>query len=277
MCKKEKIDHQCDFGQYEKQWGRYSKGCKRIIRITEDYIVFIDKNNNIDWETTDAHDASRSEEISKNIENALSQCSITEHKPTGGLSDASILSFKTIVGEAIVNCLCNNCDGATGILKQANEFRRDRVIEKSREWYLSFTVALSAPLISVALIFNKISLTTCENVLTSINVGSWAIAGACLSIILRSGSLHHASYAGRYLHFVESGGRLIGGFITGQIVHLGIKSGIIFSSLVTTSNSQYIIPLLALLAGASERFAPSIITKVEASTSITETEKENQE
>lgn len=85
-----------------------------------------------------------------------------------------------------------------------------------------------------------------------INIGAWAIAGACLSIILRSGNLKNASYAGKRLHFIESGCRLIGGFITGQIIYLGIKSGILFSSLIGNSNSQYMIRLLALLAGASE-------------------------
>ena len=108
-----------------------------------------------------------------------------------------------------------------------------------------------------------------------INVGAWAVAGACLSIILRSGNLKNASYAGRRLHFIESGCRLVGGFITGQIVYLGIKSGVLFSSLVGDSNSQYMICLLALLAGASERFAPSIITKIDEPTLTMETTKEN--
>jgi hypothetical protein len=53
--------------------------------------------------------------------------------------------------------------------------------------------------------------------------------------------------------------------LSGQIAYLGIKSGILFASLVTVENSQYVYVLLALLAGASERFAPSIITKVESS------------
>jgi len=89
---------------------------------------------------------------------------------------------------------------------------------------------LTVILISIALIANRSNMLFYEGILQSINIGAWAIAGACLSIILRSGHLQHASYAGKYLHFVESGCRLTGGFITGQIVLLGIKSGIIFQS-----------------------------------------------
>jgi hypothetical protein len=275
MWSRKKREPQCEFGQYEEIWGSHRGNCRRIIRITADYIVLVDRNNNIDWETTDAYEAARSPHDKKNIEKTLSQCLIAEHKPTGGLSEASVLSFKTIVGEAIVNCQENNCEGAIEILAQAEAFRLDRVVEKSREWYLSFTILLTSILVSIALIANRSNTPSYEGFLRSINIGAWAIAGACLSIILRSGHLQHASYAGKYLHFVESGCRLIGGFITGQIVLLGIKSGIIFSSLIVEANSQYIIPLLALLAGASERFAPSIITRVEDAAAITDPVKES--
>lgn len=266
----------CDFGQYDKGWGHHKISCKKIIRITENYIVFIDIRNNIDWETTDAYDASIPKEINGDREKALSQCLIGEHKPTEGLSEASILSFKTIVGESIVNCLENNFSGSSDILKQADEFRLDRVVEKSREWYLSFTVILSSISILFAILISSKNIPIWEGILENINIGAWAIAGACLSIILRSGNMQNASYAGMKLHFIESGCRLIGGFISGQIVYLGIKSGILFTSLIDSNHSQYIISFLALLAGASERFAPSIITKIEDSASITEPIKENQ-
>lgn len=275
MFLKKKEIHPCDFDQYDKSWAHHKVRCKQIIRITKNYIVFIDIRNNIDWETTEAYDASISREINGEREKALSQCLIAEHKPTEGLSEASILSFKTIVGEAIVNCLENNLDGSSDILKQADEFRLDRVVEKSREWYLSFTVTLSSISILFAILISSKNIPIWEGVLENINIGAWAIAGACLSIILRSGNMQNASYAGMKLHFIESGCRLIGGFISGQIVYLGIKSGILFASLVDTNHSQYIISFLALLAGASERFAPSIITKIEDPASITEPIKEN--
>lgn len=275
MWAKKKEELHCEFGQYEEIWGDHRGNCKRIIRITANYIVLIDKNKNIDWETTEVYDASRSMEDKKRFEKMLSQCSIAEHMPTGGLSEVSVLSFKTIVGEAVVNCLESNYEGAAEILARADTFRLDRVVEKSREWYLSCTVLLTAILIAIAMILNLRNPSLCDPIMRIINVGSWAIAGACLSIILRSGRLQHASYAGKYLHCIESGCRLVGGFITGQIVYLGIKSGVLFSNIVVEGNAQYIIPFLALLAGASERFAPSIITKVESSASISDSVKEN--
>lgn len=247
----------------------------KIIRITNDYIVHVDKQGNIDWETTKAYDSTKKEVEKIESEKALSHCLIAERKPTGGLSNEAILSFKTIVGEAIVNCLERNYEGTYEILKLADEFRVDRVIEKSREWHLVFTTSIAITLIFIVLLINAENISVWDELLPYINIGTWAVAGACLSIILRSGNLKNASYAGQRLHFIESGCRLIGGFITGQIVYLGIKSGMLFSSLVGGSNSQYVICLLALLAGASERFAPSIITKIDEPTLTTEASKDN--
>lgn len=266
--------HVCDFGQYDPLWGAHKNSCRRIIRITGRYIVYIDRQNRIDWETTEDFDSSRLEEARRENEKVLSQCLIAEHKPTAGLNEETVLGFKTIVGEAIVNCLEGNYEGSLEILKQADEFRLDRVIEKSREWYLSYAVLITAVFVVVVLLMGEFAIFIADESFWYVKVGAWAMVGACLSIILRSGRLQHASYAGRQLHFIESGCRLLGGFISGQIVYLGIKSGVIFSSFVSGENFQYVILFLALLAGASERYAPSIITTIEETPSFKETAKE---
>ena len=59
---RKKAEESCDFGQYENLWGAHKNHCKRIIRITKNYIVYVDKQNNIDWETTDEYDAYRLED-----------------------------------------------------------------------------------------------------------------------------------------------------------------------------------------------------------------------
>ena len=81
---KKKKERTCDFGQYDKLWGAHKDSCKRIIRITGNYIVYIDKQNNIDWETTEDYDATRTDEGRRENEKVLSQCLIAEHKPTAG-------------------------------------------------------------------------------------------------------------------------------------------------------------------------------------------------
>jgi hypothetical protein len=94
---------ECNFGQYADLWPNHKDSCMRIIRITSNYIVYINKQNNIDWETKEDYDAKKTEQDKIESEKALSHCLIAERKPTGGLGNESILSFKIIVGEAIVN------------------------------------------------------------------------------------------------------------------------------------------------------------------------------
>lgn len=271
------FDYKNDFGIFAEQWSGHKDNYKQIIRVTESYIVYVTKANMIDWETTKGHDDCKAKDDKKEYEKALSQCSVTEHKPTYGLSEASLLSFKIIVGEAIVNCFEGNFQGSAEILTEADKYRVDRIIEKSREWYLSYTLFLTALTIFSVVVLNILDSVCSDEVLLRINYGAWAVAGACLSIILRSGQLQHASYAGKTLHFIESASHLVGGGISGLIAYFGIKSGIIFSSLITTENQQYIISLATLLSGASERFAPSIITKIENISSATDKAKDEVE
>jgi hypothetical protein len=208
-----------DFGHYADLWAIHKENYKKVIRVAKDYIVYIDKNNNIDWETSETYDGFKLTEGNAVYEKALSQCSIVEFKPIDGLSEVSIISFKIIVGESVVNCLEKNYIGSAELLTEAEKFRIDRVVEKSREWYLSYTVILSTILILAALAINRSNAIGSEEILQKIDIGAWAIAGACLSIILRSGRLHNASYAGKRLHFIESGCRLIGGCISGEAVN----------------------------------------------------------
>lgn len=269
MFKKEKFFPDCDFGQYNEKWASHRSECKKIIRISNKYIVFIDHSNNIDWESTEEHDASFTVEDKSKKEKSFSQCSIIEHKPLEGLCESSILSFKTIVGEAIVNCLENNFEDVQLILKQADDYRIDRVIEKSRAWYLMYTMLIYSIILVLAALISLKQASFGEYLLENLLFGLWGVTGAFLSVILRSGNMLNSSVSGRVPHFLESFSRLIVGFFSGQIVYLGIKSGILFANLVDPNQIQNTISFLALLAGASERFAPSIITKIENAPSST--------
>lgn len=254
-----------DFGNYAELWKYHKDNYKFIVRITRDYIVFVNNSNDIDWETTDEFDLKLENMSEKKDHNKyISECQNLDQQPIEGLSESSIISLKKIIGEAIVNCLEFNYEAAKNILIDAEKFRSDRLIEKSREWYLTYTILLTILFALFIFLINKDNLLNIQaNSLEMINSGAFAIIGACFSIILRSGQLCHASYAGKNLHLLESCSRLLGGFITGLIIYFGLKSEIIFASIITEENSLYLLPLLAIIAGASERFTPSIITQIE--------------
>ncbi|WP_335956432.1 hypothetical protein [Acinetobacter bereziniae] len=265
-----------DFGNYSELWKHHKDNYKVVIRITKNYIVFINKYNDVDWETTDEFDNNLKDSPEEKDHNKfISECQNLDQQPTDGLSESSIISLKKIICEAIVNCLESNYEAAKKILVDAEKFRSDRLIEKSREWYLMYTILLTILFVLfIYLIIHDNFFNFQDSSLEMINSGAFAIVGACFSIILRSGQLHHASYAGKTLHFLESCSKLLGGFITGIIIYFGFKSGIIFASIITKENSLYLLPLLAIIAGSSERFTPSIITQIEK-LSIPETKGAN--
>ncbi|UJA04226.1 hypothetical protein F9230_07625 [Acinetobacter johnsonii] len=260
-----KCTYEQDFGNYAELWKHHKDNYKFIVRITKDYIVFVNKNNDVDWETTDEFDDNlKGLPEEKDFNKFISECQNLDQQPIEGLNESSIVSLKKIIGEAIVNCFEFNYEAAIKILVDAEKFRSDRLIEKSREWYLTNTILLTITFTPLIFLITKYNLFNIQNSsLEMINSGAFAIIGACFSIILRSGQLCHASYAGKRLHFLESSSRLLGGFITGIIIYFGFKSGIIFASIITKENSLYLLPLLAIIAGSSERFTPSIITQIE--------------
>ena len=264
---KKKRKNDCEFGKYKDTWEHHLDNCKVIIRITDNYIVFLDKENDLDWETTEHHDASIPNDYKKQYDKTLSQCTILEHQPINGLSKDSIKSFKSIIGEAIVTCLEQNYEVSENFCTDAEKFRMDRLIEKSREWYLSFSILFSAIIVFFCAASNSSEYSLRPLLLEHINIGAWAVAGSCLSIILRSGKLQHASYAGIRLHIIESFSRLVGGFLSGQLIFLGLQSGVVLSTLANVEHYQQLTYFMALLAGASERIAPSIITIMENTTS----------
>lgn len=258
------------FGKYAEKWKTHHNNFMYIVRITENYIVYINKNLLVDWETSAEFDQkiSANPEEEKKQSEYISCCMNLEQKSIEGLTENTIVSFKKIICEAIVNCFDGNYEPAKIMLKEAEEFRIERLIEKSREWYLSFTILISATFLSIIYLINYLNSYWLAETFQMLNAAAYAIVGACLSIILRSGHLVHASYAGEKLHFIECCSRLLGGAITGLIIFFSIKSNLIFTSTITAENSHYLYPLFSILAGASERFTPSIISNFEKFNSI---------
>src|SRR5262249_7139043 len=84
-----------------------------------------------------------------------------------------------------------------------------------------------------------------------------------LSVILRSRNLNVQPSAGRWLHYFEGSSRIAAGVVSGLIVSLAIKTELILASLAPDQPKSMMI-LAAMAAGASERFATSIIAQIDS-------------
>jgi hypothetical protein len=153
------------------------------------------------------------------------------------------------------------------MLADADKFVALRNQETSRFWYLSSSGVVAAILLIVGAILWLCRL----NIISSIGSIAFFAAisavagamGALLSIILRMGNAHLDCSSGKSLHYLEATSRIFAGSISGIVMFLAIKAGVVGAAIFDAPNSLAGQLLLAIMAGASERWMPSIISKFE--------------
>ena len=256
-------------GDYAEKWAHHSVGY--LVASTRDYIVYLDQDGYIDWESTPDYDAALEGSGAYKLEMrnlVLSEAALLEVSPCEGLTEVMQRQFKRLIGESLVCSLEFDYSGAQKMLVAARQFIRARSEEISRDWYLTASFFASAPFALVgasAWLFRR-------QVASVIGLdGLWLLlatvagaSGALLSVISRAGRLNFDSSAGKRLHFLEGRSRIAAGAISGLLVALAVRSEIILSSLTHEHMLHAIMILAAMAAGAGERLAPSIISRFDA-------------
>jgi hypothetical protein len=251
------------------KWGPLD--LKHLILDTEEFIVFIDNNNDLDWITTEEFDAKGPQSPEKHHE-TLNMVALLECKPIVQLSENDIVNFKRLLGEALARSLKHDYKKASSILVHAENFLIDRGKELSRKWYLNRAglTSLSIFVIGAILwIFRTISIKILgESVfIVSLSMVSGAI-GALLSIIFRMGNESIDCLAGKELHELESMYRIIAGMLSAFLASLLIRSEIFLPVFSKMRHLDLSIIAIGFIAGMSERFAPSILAKLEKNKKI---------
>jgi hypothetical protein len=256
-------------GEYSHVWGDFE--CSLLIRVTKEYRVCLDNSGSLDWETTEEYDQGLAARAGYNArkENAiLQEAASLESMPTDGIAPSACKVFKRQIGEAVAFNLEQDYVNATQMLLAARNFIRARSEEKSREWYLVATLLTTAPFVLLGLL----AWTLRDTVSPAIGVdGLWlglafcaGTVGALFSVITRSGKLKFDCSAGPKLHSIEGISRVLAGGIAGVLVALAIRADVILAGLTRNGHLHLVMIFGALIAGAAERLATSIISKFEA-------------
>ncbi|NHA03291.1 hypothetical protein G7092_05780 [Mucilaginibacter sp. HC2] len=259
---------QVDGRAYEKDWPNLP--IKHLILADKDFIVFLDEQFDVDWSTTDDFDQrSQTEEEKKQLNFILNEMANVESYPCHDISNHIIISFKRQIGESLVRAFEKDFDNARLMIKQAKRYIIDRNMEQSRYMYLyACGIATLISGISGVLLWllrNPIIGLTGETMffaLLSCLVGAF---GAFLSVILRIGKTNLDFNASKKLHYMEAISRIIAGMICGFLIALCIKAGIILPIFNKIESTHLAMVLGGLIAGSSERLAPSIIKKFDSS------------
>lgn len=262
-------------GDYRDQWQHIQ--WKTLIISTKDYVVFIDNEGDLDWETTREYDARQPsmQNFDLAAHNAiLNGAAMLETTPCEGLSKEACVQFKRLIGEALGCSFDHDYPGARRMTQAAKRYVLSRSKETSRRWFLSASFKMTAPFC----VAGAIMWLARDWVNVVLGAGGMWLAfaviggaiGALFSVIARSGSLKLDPSAGRDLHWMEGASRIWAGAISGFIAGLAVKSGLVLAPLIAGGKLHEVMLLASFVAGTGERLIGSIISTLEPSSNESE-------
>lgn len=256
-------------GDYPEQWAHHPIGF--LIRSARDFVVHIDKDGRLDWETTREFDkeiANRPEAQREMLSDVKGEICLAEAAQLEDYSKEIKHHYLRLLGEALVHWIEGDAITSRKMIEGAVLYLRERSEETSRMWYLVAGIN-SAGLFCIAGILAWLFRSQMIDILglsgfMLLLAACFGAVGAMFSIIMRSGALRFSVSAGRMLHYIEASSRISAGAVSAVIVFLAIKSELVLGAIVQ-GNSTFLF-LAALVAGAGERLATSIISRFDDST-----------
>lgn len=240
-----------------------------LILDNGNFVVFIDSDIDVDWETSTAYDENGPKDP-KRHNDILNRAAAIECIPNDHQKESIRMHFKRMIGEGVARSLDHDYDNAAKILDNAERYITERNIETARIWQLTSSTATGLACGFIGLVFlwsfrSFFSQNWGETVLFSSLAACAGAVGANLSFIFRIGKTQITSEAVKGLHILESVCRILGGAICGLIVSLLIQLGILIPIFKNTNNTHLAMVTAGFIAGASERWVPSLIAKIESS------------
>jgi hypothetical protein len=243
-----------------------------ICHLTDDakgeLYVYVDTDIDLEWGCDDkfdkALDASAAKQNVRRIANEIALLEPIAHNWPDDLK----LGAKRLLGEAIVSAMEGDEIGAAGAIAKAKDFLKSKSKQVSRYWTLRaclVTGAVAALLSAIAAILrNQIIGFTGQTQFLLLLCFFAGCIGALLFVVLKLGKQPNVdSTAERHLHYLEGVARIVGGGIAGVLVGGMVKLGLILPVFSQSGMETLAMCIAAMLAGASERLAAGIITKVE--------------
>ena len=219
-----------------------------LIRHSSDnYIVFIDGDSEVDYETTDAYDeAHPSHEV--RLSTIYNRIEDLEYRPAVQyLSAKNQKALVRLLGNALAAELDMAQSEADKTIQMAEQFLKQRTIEISRRWLL--LSAFGAAAISLAL----------WHWLMPKDFLFFGCLGAFFSILCKTGKLDYDCEAGMFLNILEVISRFFAAMISAYLAGKLFEADLLFTALREIKTVS-VLPLIYFAAGFSERLIPSIVT-----------------
>ena len=217
---------------------RYSSG---------NYIVFIDGDSEVDFETTDAYDKEHPP-CEVRLSTIYNRIEDLAHRPAVQyLSAKNQKALVRLLGSALAAELDMAQSEADKTIQMAEQFLKQRTIEISRRWLL--LSAFGAAAISLAL----------WHWLVPKDFLFFGCLGAFFSILCKTGKLDYDCEAGVFLNILEVISRFFAAMISAYLAGKLFEADLLFTVLREIKTVS-VLPLIYFAAGFSERLIPSIVT-----------------
>lgn len=225
------------------------------------FIVDISPDYDIDWENKDDW----SEEANSAIQKILNQAGILECRISHEWPEEVLIDAKRMIGEGIARSFWLEYEAANEMLNEAETFINLKSQEISRQWTLRACILTTGVMITIAIglvAFREFIVAFLGNsfLLLALAVCCGGV-GAFLSVIFRIGEFKTQNSAGLGLHQTEGIARIFAGGICGFVAAILVKTGVLLPIFCEIENIDLLILALATIAGASEKWIPSIILK----------------
>lgn len=238
------------------EWAEDRGNISFLVKEGDDFIVYIDKEGDIEWATTAKWGDSRQVGAIANRSAKLRALSL------GHLSPDVQKSATLLRAEAIARALEKNAENANEQMKQAEDFISSKMRETARLWRLVSTACMAAAIAllawPIAVGYAKLSGIGTPGPLWIAQGSSCGTLGALLSVIVRANDSPLDPTSGARIHFAEGISRAWVGAFCGVLIIAAIRARVLLPDVTDT----YAIFLLAFVGGFSERLVPSIIERV---------------
>ena len=240
--------------QYRETFGVVDKFL--LNYVGDKFIVFIDRDNDIDWvENTDFEGFS--EEERRQFYAVIAKLDRAQAYPCMLLNEKHVIAFKRILGASYVAAFQKSFDGVDETIEEAKQYVRHRNLEKARQIYLSWAGIITLiALLFLLLIHYLPDLSFLSKEVSSCVV--WGISGAYFSIWQRYEDLLMKGFSTRRLLALEAISRLFIGGIAAYVVYLAYQCQLIFT-LLSNVDILYTCSFLGFIGGLFERFVPSLV------------------
>lgn len=236
------------------------KRIRILIDKQPNYIVYIDDDLFVEW-ALHLPAASDFDTVANEIGH-LETLAITQLLP----SQRELLA--RLLGEAMARILgdTRNKDGAQEVLSEAREYLNARGTENARKWYLIGSGTMCGGFLAIAgfLLFMRVKVASgaWQQFIEILASATLASLGAMISIASRTEKINVEPVAGQRIHAFEGAVRVIVGVIGASFVAISIKADILLGIFHSLSQPFLALIVACMVAGASERLIPSLITNM---------------